>query len=204
MRFSLKWLLVGVAYVAVVCASLASPSDFWRYSWCTVSMLLFISAAIVAACGDGRIRSAAVGFAITWLVVRCAMFPDWSITRDLHNISLLTTGKIARLVSDHDEGVRRIITRMHAPEAALGRILKVSPHDDDELALVVELSGKTSSEAQSAVFVIPLADYEAVPRDDETKELVRQHLLFQLAILGGCVGLWASRSKGMPPGPSRP
>ena len=64
MRFSLKWILVGVAYFALAAAAVSQP--WWVYAdvlW-TVSLLAVAYAALLTAFARGRRRAAAAGFVV--------------------------------------------------------------------------------------------------------------------------------------------
>src|SRR5262245_24174438 len=64
MRFSLKWILVGVAYVAVAAAAFSQTT--WVYAdvlW-AASLLAVVYAALIAAFARGRRQAAAVGFVV--------------------------------------------------------------------------------------------------------------------------------------------
>jgi hypothetical protein len=64
MRFSLKWILVGVAYFAFAAAAVSQPG--WVYAdvlW-TVSLLAVAYAALLTAFARGRRRAAAAGFVV--------------------------------------------------------------------------------------------------------------------------------------------
>jgi hypothetical protein len=63
MRFSLKWLLVGMAYAALAAAALAAPHWGYRDLLRAVNFLALVYAMTVAIAGHGLRRHAAIGFA---------------------------------------------------------------------------------------------------------------------------------------------
>jgi hypothetical protein len=75
MRFSLKWILVAVVYVAVAAAAFSQQS--WVYAdllW-AASLLAIVFAALLAFMGRGKGRVAAAGFLLAGLAyVACVAF----------------------------------------------------------------------------------------------------------------------------------
>jgi hypothetical protein len=63
MRFSLKWLLFGMAYVALAAAAVATPHWALRDLLRAVTFLSVVYAMTVAIAGRGVRRYAAIGFA---------------------------------------------------------------------------------------------------------------------------------------------
>jgi hypothetical protein len=64
MRYSLKWVLFGMAYVAIAAAALTQ--DHWAYAdvlWLTTLLAVFLAIVIAIFSSGGR-RAAAIGFAL--------------------------------------------------------------------------------------------------------------------------------------------
>jgi len=79
MQFSLKWILVGVVYVAVAAAAFSQGS--WHYAdllW-AASLLALVFAALIAFLGSGKGRVAGTGFLLASLAyVACVAFGQFS------------------------------------------------------------------------------------------------------------------------------
>jgi hypothetical protein len=86
LQFSLRHLLIAVAFVAVACMALVSASPWWvRGSWLATVGVLFV-AVLQAIFRRGERRSFWLGFAIAgWLciVAGCDAFPGLRIVRQL-------------------------------------------------------------------------------------------------------------------------
>ena len=80
MRFSLKWCLFGMAYVAVAAAALTQ--DHWAYAdllWLTTFLAVCL-AILTAVFSSGSRRAAAIGFALVALgFAACAQFAEQTI-----------------------------------------------------------------------------------------------------------------------------
>ena len=80
MRYSLKWVLFGMAYVAIAAAALTQ--DHWAYAdllWLTTLMAVCL-AIVTAVFSSGSRRAAAIGFAIFALgFAACAHFAGQSV-----------------------------------------------------------------------------------------------------------------------------
>ncbi len=64
MRFSLKWLLAGMVYVAIAAAAFSFAEKTWIY--CDVlwglTLLILVYSGVVVLCASGRRRATAAGF----------------------------------------------------------------------------------------------------------------------------------------------
>lgn len=80
MRFSLKWVLLGMAYVAVAAAALTQ--DHWAYAdllWLTTFLAVCVSI-LTAVFSSGSRRAAAIGFALFAIgFAACAQVAEQSI-----------------------------------------------------------------------------------------------------------------------------
>jgi hypothetical protein len=73
MRFSLKWALAAMAYIALAAAALASPH--WAYAdllWGT-AVIIFGYATLLALFSRGKPRARATGFAVFAACYLCAV-----------------------------------------------------------------------------------------------------------------------------------
>lgn len=79
-RFSLKWLMGGVALAAISAAALASASPAWATAIITAVGISLLAAALVAAAGAAGRRAFAVGFligALGYLLLWQASLHHW-------------------------------------------------------------------------------------------------------------------------------
>src|SRR5688500_1127412 len=89
MRFSLKWLLVAVAFVAVGLVALLNANELWRHAFETAIILLFLTSVVGGVASSGQSRAFWTGCAVFvggWFVVATGFFvsswPNRLITTD--------------------------------------------------------------------------------------------------------------------------
>ena len=111
-RFSLAALLAIVTMAAVGCAALVEATDVWRQATLTLTVLILLTAALVALVGRGQ-RGAAVGFALFgWSYLVLAFVSGLGLRDDLltdKSITWLFEAIHQDVVAsrDDDDGIRR-------------------------------------------------------------------------------------------------
>jgi hypothetical protein len=63
-RFSLKWILAGMAYAAIAAAAFARGEWWYADALCVLTLLAFVYAVLVTAFARGRRQIAAAGFVV--------------------------------------------------------------------------------------------------------------------------------------------
>lgn len=83
MQFSLKWMLVAVAYAAVACTSVVYSSVAWTAGLSLVGFSLLAAAVIGACLARGPFRGGCIGVVIAAVLFRGTACGSWQATDDV-------------------------------------------------------------------------------------------------------------------------
>lgn len=184
MRFSVRWLLALVGYLAAALASVAYASQAW-IDFLTV--LCFLAAAFAATgavlCRE-RLRGFLVGFAIFGAMAWTALFGDATAAIGIRTFVGAATDGIVQVLPNRQASIRRRLATIGRPVGEIDRVWII--RQDDAGDWEVAFTGADIQGIQR--IVIPAAAIGGVPADDQVKTSLQIHLVILLALFGGFVG----------------
>lgn len=92
MRFSLKWILAGVTYVAIAAAAFSQQTWVYADTLWAIGLLAVVYGALVAFLARGRRQAAAVGFVVGSLAFAACVFTGSSSVPTLRLLSAAGVG----------------------------------------------------------------------------------------------------------------
>lgn len=196
MRFSLKWLLVLVAYVAVVCASIVYASTFWIDLVALASIGGFCTAVVGAVYAHGRIRAFFGSFAIAWLIFRVATFSQFAALADFRSASDRWGERVASIRTSRETAIRKQVAARLDPGATLGELVQVKELAGESLKVefLVLLKGRSAEHFEA--FVVPASQFRGLVGARDLQALGKQHLLIAASAFAGFAGaiFWSTPS----------
>lgn len=192
MQFSLKWLLAGVVYAAIVCASVIYAGQGWMDATTIFVAATCVVAAIAACLRRGAVQAFWIGFLIASLMGHVGIFSNLKATSAVRRSIEHLTDRLEAVVPTRRGVVREYIERTYQPTEDLGDELSVGVHAE---GVVVKFSQgiqgfgfNPAGEGKS--YVIPASVYRGIPLEYEVASVAKQHLLLLLSLIGGFLGWW--------------
>lgn len=189
MQFSLKWLLAGVAYVAVVCASVTYQTLAWVDALAAVGLTVAAAGLISFPFLRGGPRCFLVGFAAFWLLLYAIFFVEFKATAPLRESANRWAERIVGWTPTLEQVVREYWeTNIRAGTEQFGTFRHVIelPDGSRQAAFYGGFGG-------SEVFPIPASVVAGRLTEADRTSLGRQHLLVVFGLFGGLTVAWLHR-----------